>query len=436
MCKGIFFNMITTIYQQFLTSSGISTDTRKIKNGVIFFALKGDNFDGNTYAKLALEKGAKLAVIDNEEYAIPNKTIVVKDCLTALQQLANHHRKQLDIPVIGLTGSNGKTTTKELIHTVLSKKHKTAATVGNLNNHIGVPLTLLSMDKTTEIGVVEMGANHLGEIALLCEIAEPNYGYITNFGKAHLEGFGSEEGVLKAKSELYDFLRKTNGRAIINTDDQKQVQQAIGIESYTFGSQPNNNCVVKLNTLENLASVQLKDVLIQSNLIGIYNAINIACAISIGQLFNVPVEDIKEAITSYIPSNNRSQIIHKEGKTIILDAYNANPTSMEAALLNFSQMPALHKVAFLGDMFELGKSAPLEHQHIAELAISLGINVIFLGNNFKKTIPQPKAEYFTNFEELNESGIPLDIQAILPDSHILIKGSRGMALERILPLLD
>ena len=306
----------TQLYPLFLECSSVDTDTRKIRKNSIFFALKGDNFNGNSYALEALKLGAKYAVVDEESYSNHPNIILVNDCLTALQQLANIHRKTLRTPIISLTGSNGKTTTKELINTVLSKRYKTVATIGNLNNHIGVPLTLLSMTESTEIGIVEMGANHLKEIELLCSIAEPNYGYITNFGKAHLEGFGSVEGVVKAKSELYDSLRKNNGIAFINTDDEKQVNQSKEIECVNF-----NGAEIIFLEANPFVKVQYKDTVITSQLIGKYNYNNIAVAIAIGAYFDITINLIKEGIENYIPSNNRSQTIEKDSNKIVHAAH-------------------------------------------------------------------------------------------------------------------
>jgi len=412
---------IENLHALFLKHQLIDTDTRKIRNKSLFFALKGDNFNGNKFANEALNKGASYAIIDEAEYN-GDHTILVENVLNTLQQLANFHRKQLNTPIISLTGSNGKTTTKELINAVLSKKYKTSATIGNLNNHIGVPLTLLSMTSETEIGIVEMGANHLKEIELLCKIAEPNFGYITNFGKAHLEGFGSVEGVVKAKSELYDFLRNNEGKAFVNSDDVKQVQQSKGIEIIAFNDE--NIQFIEANPF---VTVQFKKIRIKSQLIGKYNYQNIAAAIAIGNYFNVEVTEIKDAIENYIPSNNRSQIIQKGTNKIILDAYNANPSSMQAALENFKQLEDSYKIVFLGDMFELGNESTLEHQKIAELATSCHFNEVYLIGKAFSTTNVKNAFIYDSFEAFKTSTKKLTINAT-----ILIKGSRGMALERIL----
>ena len=414
---------IEKLYSLFLKQQIVDTDTRKIRNGSLFFALKGDNFNGNKFAAEALNKGASYAIIDEVEYQTQPNTILVVDVLTTLQQLANHHRKQLNTIIIALTGSNGKTTTKELINCVLSSKYKTTATIGNLNNHIGVPLTLLSLTKKTEIGIVEMGANHLKEIEHLCKITEPNFGFITNFGKAHLEGFGSVEGIVKAKSELYDFLRNLNQTAFINTDDAKQVQQSEGIKAINF-----NNENIEFIEAKPFVKVQFKDIVINSQLIGKYNYNNIAAAIAIGNYFNVAENDIKIAIENYAPTNNRSQIIKKGTNKILLDAYNANPSSMQAALENFSQLEDLNKIVILGDMFELGETATIEHQKIAELSSLSNFKEVYLIGKAFSTTSVKNAFIFETFETFKSATNFMKFK----NSSILIKGSRGMALERIL----
>ena len=415
---------IAQIHQLFLCASGITTDTRTIEPNSLFFALKGANFNGNHFAQDALLKGASYAVIDEKPPVEDARFILVDDVLKTLQDLAHFHRNYLATPIIGLTGSNGKTTTKELIKAVLETQFKVVATQGNLNNHIGVPLTLLRMDKTTEIGIVEMGANHQREIALLSAIAAPDFGYITNFGKAHIEGFGGVEGVIKGKSELYDFLRKTKAKTFLNTDDALQVKQAKGIESIEFNRE-------RIPLLETKPCLKLayQDTEITSNLIGAYNYTNIAVAICIGAYFNVSAENIKAGIENYIPSNNRSQIIQKDGKTIVLDAYNANPSSMSAALEHFSEMQGEHKQVILGDMFELGIYSQSEHQKIANLAESMRFDkVVLIGKAFSTTSVK-NALLFNSFEDFEASSYNFQ------KGTYLIKGSRGMALERILNLL-
>ena len=425
---------IKSLHQLFLESNTVCTDTRKIANNCLFFALKGDNFDGNAFAKDALKKGARYAIVDNKEYVINDNYILVDNVLNTLQQLASFHRAYLNLKIIALTGSNGKTTTKELINSVLQKKYNTIATIGNLNNHIGVPLTLLSMDKNTEIGIVEMGANHIKEIEFLCNITNPDFGYITNFGKAHLEGFGSIDGVIKAKSELYNHLKANNNLIFLNADDITQVQQLNGYKNcYTFGSKTEENTNVKFIDANPFVKVTFNNLTIKSKLIGNYNFNNISAAIAIGEYFKVSDSDIKEAIESYIPENNRSQIIKKGSNTIVLDAYNANPTSMKAALNNFENQSGSIKTAILGDMFELGDDAIKEHQYIVDLASTMLLdNVILIGEHFYKTkIVTPKITVFRTFDDLK---IKLQSQSIT-NSSILIKGSRGMALERVLDLL-
>ncbi len=415
---------IQSLYRLYSKHYLVDTDTRNIRPNTLFFALKGANFNGNKFAEDALKKGALYSVIDDEIYNVNDNTILVDNVLETLQELANYHRKQLNIPIIGLTGSNGKTTTKELIREVLSKKYKTTATKGNLNNHIGVPLTLLSMTNNTEIGIIEMGANHHKEIALLSRIAEPDYGYITNFGKAHLEGFGSVEGVIEAKSELYDYLITNNKTAFVNPKDKIQLEKTINIERVFFESS------IQLVNVNPYVNLYFKNKLIKTNLIGDYNFNNISAAITIGDFFKVSEEEIKNAIENYTPNNNRSQIIKQKTNEIILDAYNANPTSMKAALENFNLLTVnkKRKVVILGDMFELGKNTSKEHQNIVDLVETLMFDIaIFVGENFNKTKVN-KSQKTLNFSELKKAIINLNIS----DSSILIKGSRGMALERVL----
>ena len=417
---------IEQLYQLYTKNYLVDTDTRKIRKDSMFFALKGDNFNGNEFATKALKSGASYVIIDEEEFHSSPKTILVENVLSTLQQLANFHRKQLTFPIISLTGSNGKTTTKELINAVLSKKYKTTATEGNLNNHIGVPLTLLAMTPKTEIGIVEMGANHLKEIEFLCSIAEPNFGLITNFGKAHLEGFGSLEGVIKGKSELYHFLKSSNGTTFINTDDELQVKQSSGINAITF-----NGTQIKFVDANPFVKVHFKNTIIESNLIGKYNYNNIAVAVAIGNYFKISETDIKKAIESYIPSNNRSQLLQKGSNKIILDAYNANPSSMQAALENFNQLKDPNKIVFLGDMFELGKESKTEHQKIADLVTSYHFSKVYLIGKAFSTCKVKNAFVSENFESFKNSTNYSNIN----NATILIKGSRGMALERLLDLL-
>ncbi len=424
---------IKSIYYHFLECNSICIDTRKLIKNDFFFALKGDNFNGNCFAKEAIKSGAKYALIDEKEYEDKN-IFLVKDVLKTLQELATYHRQKLNVPIITLTGSNGKTTTKELINAVLSKKNVTSATVGNLNNHIGVPLTLLAMTNKTEIGIVEMGANHLKEIEFLCKIALPDFGLITNFGKAHLEGFGSVEGVIKGKSELFDYLKANNKIVFINTDDKKQVEQ---IGTYpnviTFGSKTDNNCIVNYIEADPFVVLKYKKEVIKSKLIGDYNSGNISAAIAIGDYFKIPEIDIKSAIENYSPKNNRSEIIKKGSNEIIMDAYNANPSSMAAAISSFNKLERPNKIAFLGDMFELGETSTKEHQKIVDLIEKMKLNEVYLvGANFYKTRSTFKnIRILRSFEDLEQHLLNNKIK----NSSILIKGSRGMAMERILGLL-
>lgn len=423
---------IQELHLAFLANPSVSTDTRKIKENDIFFALKGENFNGNTYAQKALDSGASLVIIDEVEYFIDQRTIIVDDVLTTLQQLANYHRKQSKAEIISLTGSNGKTTTKELINAVLSTTYKTIATIGNLNNHIGVPLTLLRIQQDTEIAIVEMGANHLKEIEFLCTIAEPDYGYITNFGKAHLEGFGGVEGVIKGKSELYDYLIANKKSIFLNADDSIQLEKLdTYIKKYGFSTENSKYYDIALVEAQPFVTIEAEGTIIKSNLIGTYNFPNCCAAIIIGKYFNVELSKIKKAIESYTPDNNRSQIIDKNGHYIILDAYNANPSSMKVALENFATLKKDKKVLILGDMFELGGSTKEEHQHIADLALDLSFEkVILVGENFNTT--STKYIKLKNFDDLK---IYLTESKLKPKSSILIKGSRGMALERVLDLI-
>ncbi len=400
----------------------------------MFVALKGDNFNGNKFALSALESGAKFAIIDEVEYKIDERFILVDNALTTLQQLANYHRNQLKITIIGLTGSNGKTTTKELIQAVLSQKYNTKATIGNLNNHIGVPLTLLSFDTNTEIGIVEMGANHQKEIEMLCGICEPDFGYITNFGKAHLEGFGGTEGVIKGKSELYEFLFANQKTAFVNTDDVIQNEKTKNITTITFGLNTPENFVSISNIETNpMVKIEFENTIIQSHLIGLYNANNINAAITIGKHFGVSNEKIKFGLENYIPNNNRSQLLEKNSNKIILDAYNANPSSMVAALTNFFQLEEKNKIAILGDMFELGIESSEEHKKLIDFCINqTQIMFYFIGKDFfaHKSL-NSNMHFYDTFETFKAAFTNQKIE----NSILLIKGSRGMSLERTLEIL-
>jgi UDP-N-acetylmuramoyl-tripeptide--D-alanyl-D-alanine ligase len=417
---------INKLYTLFQKHNRISTDTRSIAKDSLFFALKGDNFDANTFVDEALEKGASYVVIDNETYYNPkdSRYILVNDVLQTLQKLAQYHRQQLGIPIIALTGSNGKTTTKELLHVVLAKKFKITATKGNLNNHIGVPLTLLSMTTETEIGLIEMGANHFDEISFLCHIAQPDFGYITNFGKAHLEGFISLDGVVKAKSELYQYLAKHDGMAFVNTENPKQVTLTKSQSSYPISKL---TALIQVNPFVSFSFKENHR--INSQLIGAYNFDNLRAAAEIGVYFGVKDADIITAIEDYKPDNKRSELIQKGTTNIILDAYNANPTSMEAAIKSFDKLETTQKILILGDMFELGENASEEHQKIADMAEKSFETIYLLGSNFYKT-KTSKAIKYPDYIAFKQDFVKNKFNK----ASILIKGSRGMALERIVTL--
>jgi UDP-N-acetylmuramoyl-tripeptide--D-alanyl-D-alanine ligase len=419
--------MIKEIYKQYLNHSSICTDTRKIERDCLFFALKGENFNGNEFAKQALEKGAAFVIIDEKEHYIEEKCFLVKDVLTTLQELANYHRSQLNIPVIGITGTNGKTSTKELLNVVLSKRYKTVATQGNFNNHIGVPLTLLSIQKNTEIAIIEMGANHIGDIEFLCKIAEPNYGIITNIGTAHIEGFGSKEGVVKAKNELYQFIKNINSKVFVNANDQLLTKLSSQIERITYGNK-NADCNGQLISSSPFVKFDWKNNIITSKLYGIYNFDNILAAICIGEYFKVADDKIIEAIESYTSTNNRSEIRIINNNTYYLDAYNANPSSMNVAIDTFSENNASNKLMVLGDMLELGSISNEEHQNIVNKAKDLNIKAIFVGNEFNSVATKYDFDFVANNLEAKKM---LDNQA-LNEHHILIKGSRGIKLEEII----
>lgn len=422
---------IQALHQLFLKSSGVSTDTRSIQSGNLFFALKGENFNGNKFTQKALSAGASFTIVEEFFDSKNEQIILVENVLQTLQDLANFHRNYLNIPIIGLTGSNGKTTTKELINAVLSEQFKTHATKGNFNNHIGVPLTLLEMNQSTEIGIVEMGANHIGEIAELCRIANPNYGYITNFGKAHLEGFGSEEGVIKGKSELFQYIKNNHGVIFVNSDDPKQIKQLGGYENFiTFSKLKGLGFQIEFVTEQPFLEVKFDNQILTTQLIGHYNFSNVAAAIAIGKYFDVNFSSIKKGIESYIPSNNRSQIIDQNSNTIVMDAYNANPSSMSVALYNFNVMNGENKIVILGDMFELGDRSSDEHKYIIEMALDMKFcEVYFVGNHFfSHASDYPKGLFYDSLEKV----ISQLNKKKYKNTLILIKGSRGMALERLL----
>ena len=415
---------IKDLYQKYLKNYLVTTDTRNIKKNALFFSLKGAHFNGNTFSKKAIELGASYAIIDEKAYEIKGKTILVNNVLKTLQALANYHRKQLAIPIIGITGSNGKATTKELLQAVLQTQFNTKATLGNLNNHIGVPLTILSFTNKTEIGIVEMGANHQKEIEFLCTICEPDLGYITNFGKAHLEGFGGIEGVIKGKSELYTYLKENNKISFVNANDAIQVQLTTNLNSVLL------NNTIATSAIQPFLAVKYKDQVIQTHLVGAYNVDNLKAAISIGEYFTISQENIISAIKNYIPTNNRSQIIKKKNNIILMDAYNANPSSTMVALDNLNKTNHQKKTVILGDMFELGDYSTKEHQNIVDYCNTLHLDrCIFVGEAYSKTSASEKYE---NFESLKNQ----IKQSPFKNCYILIKGSRGMSLERLLEVID
>lgn len=425
------------LYSIYNQCNGVSTDTRNITENSLFFALKGANFNANNFALQALENGAAFAVVDdiNLKKLENNKLIVVNDVLKTLQDLAAFHRFHIGLPIIALTGSNGKTTSKELLHAVLSTKYNTIATIGNLNNHIGVPLTLLRMTEDTDLAIIEMGANHQKEIELLCSIAQPDFGFITNFGRAHLEGFGGIEGVIKGKSEMYDYLQSNHKTIFVNFDDPIQKNKTENSTRYGFSIENNSlaNIQITKANAQPMATVELNGIEIQSNLTGLYNIPNIAFAVTIGQYFNISLENIKEAIENYIPQNNRSQWTKINNKNILLDAYNANPSSMQVAIENFNQLENSSKLMILGDMFELGNESEKEHLQTINQVINTKIPSIFIGEHFFKVqIKNDAVQYFKNIQDFFDQQKALSINEEL----LLIKGSRGMALERILEHLQ
>ena len=423
--------MIAQLHNRFLESSGISTDSRSITEGSIFFALKGDQFDGNRFVGETIEKGALLAVISDPMQEIPGKTVLVEDTLKTLQDLARYHREQLSIPVIGLTGSNGKTTTKELLSQVLKEKFHVLFTQGNLNNHIGVPLTLLSITPKHEIAVIEMGANHQGEIAELCGICQPDMGLITNFGKAHLEGFGGIEGVKKGKSELYDHLRKRKGRVFVNSDDPDMLDRTQNMDRTTYGTQGTPD--LRYSVIEGeRAGIEWEGHQAISKLTGTYNCTNMAAAVAIGRYFEIPSEKIVHALESYAPSNARSEVRETGKNVLILDAYNANPSSVEVSLKNLERISHPRKVAILGDMFELGSHSAEEHQHMVDLLRTMDlIDVVLIGQAYTSTEHPASFRVFASTDMALEELQKHPIKNCL----ILLKGSRGMKLERLLDTL-
>ena len=431
------------LYKLFQQHPTITTDSRDVPEGSMFFALKGESFNGNAYAKSALEKGAAYAIIDEKEYLEDDndRLILVEDVLTSLQQLAHHHRMALGTTIIGVTGTNGKTTTKELIAAVLKKKYNVLYTQGNFNNHIGVPKTLLQLTKEHQIAVVEMGANHPGEIKTLVNIVCPDYGIITNVGKAHLLGFGSFEGVIRTKGELYDYLRQHEGTVFINNDNPYLKGICAGLRLKKYGQKDADDLLVKGKLIEcnpmlkfswSPQPTQFSPYEVQTKLIGSYNLDNALAAACIGTLFGVGAEDICQALAEYTPSNNRSQLTVTEHNRLVVDAYNANPTSMKAALDNFRLIKADHKMCILGDMKELGEASEEEHQKIVDMLPSCGFEVVWLvGEEFAKTSHPESYRMFANVDEAKAA-----ITANQPQGHvILIKGSNSTHLVQTVELL-
>ncbi len=412
------------VYQLFLKSSGVQTDSRKVKSNQLFFALKGPNFDANAFAHQTIEKGALAAIVDNKTTADANQACyLVDDVLETLQALAHHHRKQFNIPVLALTGSNGKTTTKALIDAVLSTIHTVLATEGNLNNHIGVPLTLLRLTAVHSHAIIEMGANHLKEIAFLCEIAQPNYGLITNVGKAHLEGFGSEEGVLQGKTELYRHLEKTNGLVFVDKENPKLISALGKNHCVTYNSRS-----IEIVEEEPTLTVCMEQLTIKTKLAGSYNYANIAAAYCVGMHFGVAPKDAACAISNYAPNNSRSQLIKHHGKTLSFDAYNANPTSMQAAIRAFSKRQG-KKAVILGHMAELGTYESAEHQSLVDLVANHEFDACYwVGKPYESIVA---TNYFSNVDELN---VFLKNNPVEADQ-VLIKGSRSATLEKVLSYL-
>lgn len=424
--------MIDALYNAYLQApAGVCIDTRKIERGTIFFAIKGPNFNANTFAPQALQAGAAFAVIDEPAFNTDDRCILVDNVLETLQALAQHHRRQLKIPVLAITGSNGKTTTKELCREVLSTKYKVMATVGNLNNHIGVPLTLLSLKRDTEFAIIEMGANAQREIAMLCNIAEPDYGLVTNMGRAHTEGFGGIEGVIKGKSELYDYLVQHNALAFVNTREEILVKQSKPVlRKYTYPRVEDNFTCTFLEANPFVTFSTLSSSLVKTNLIGEYNFANIATALAVGHHFDVDDVEALAAIKNYIPDNNRSQLIEIGDTKFILDAYNANPDSMAAALKNFAAMQSRQKIVVLGDMNELGADTAIAHRQLGESLGKMNFEAIFLFGQHMHYAAEmlPEAQYFNEFEALKETFNNHNLSG----RTVLLKGSRTLGLERLL----
>jgi len=412
---------IETLYKIYKSNPKICTDTRKIKEGGIFFALRGNNFNGNKFAKKAIDDGCSFAIVDERKFATNKKTLLVSNVLETLQNLARYHRKELSIPIIGITGTNGKTTSKELIHSVLNTEINCYATKGNLNNHIGVPLSILEINHNSKIAIIEMGANHKNEITLLCDIAKPTHGVITNIGSAHLEGFKNLQGVIDTKNELFNFIKEHNGTAFVNSEDKLLLNLSKEIKRITYGKK--GSCIGSLIENTPYLSIKFNNTKINTNLIGEYQFDNIMLAVCIGKKFSINDLNIKDAIESYIPKNNRCEVIETKKNRLILDAYNANPSSMEAMIISFSKQIDTNKLCILGDMLELGEQSKKEHLAILELLNNLRIDAILIGEEFSKI--SNKAFKNRNKFELFLKAHPIKKRTIL------LKGSRGISLEKL-----
>lgn len=420
--------LLKEVLEVFKRNYALTTDSRKVEEGSIFVALKGEKYDANTFAKSAIDKGASLVIIDNKDYYIDQRTIVVEDSLRFLQEFATYYRDTFDIPVLAISGTNGKTTTKELINAVLSTKYRTQATRGNLNNQIGVPLTLLSWRKDLEIGIVEMGASHVGDIDELCRIAKPNMCLLTNIGVAHIEGFGSEENVVRTKCELYRYVESKGGKAFVNKDDRNLYSHSPKVYTSYSLLQEGDVCGKQIDKDSPFASIEVQGVRMYSHLVGAYNTYNILAAVSVGLYFGIKLETIKEAIENYEPQNNRSQVKKTEHNTLILDCYNANPSSCKSALWSFNDMEAKDKRVFLGEMCELGAVSEKEHKQIAQMVKQMGLRqIIFVGENYKPYSTLSNCLWFETSEEARDF---LQTQKI-EDSLILIKGSRKTEMEKL-----
>ena len=413
---------IKEIYALFQQHSTICTDSRKITNGAMFISLRGENYNGNKYALKAIQDGCSYAIVDEKEYHIHKNTILVNNALKTLQDLATYHRNQLNIPLIGITGSNGKTTSKELINAILNSELNCYATKGNLNNHIGVPLSILEINKKHEIAIIEMGANHQKEIDFLCNIAQPTFGVITNIGSAHLEGFGSLQGVIDTKKELYEFINNNKGHLFVNAGDELLLSLSKGISQITYGKL--GDVFGLITDITPLLSIKYNNEIINSHLIGDFQFDNILLAICIGNYFNVSTQNIKRSIENYIPTNNRSQLVKTKKNTLILDAYNANPSSMKAMLNSFANQQYKDKLCILGDMLELGEESNKEHLEIITLTNELELDCIFVGDIFHSLTKNS----FKNKQELVKYIQGKNIHK----RTILLKGSRGIGLEQLI----